>query len=345
MNNIKLSFCIPTYNRIKSTEKLVTDILSCDAPNIEVVVLDNCSTDGTMSVLECIDDVRLTLYSNEENKGGLYNVVHVLNKASGDFVVFLTDKDHVNPLQIRDFIHFLTESKNLAAGYCEFNSKSKVDLEFFSAGFEAVRNVAYKGRHPTGYFFNNSLLKPIKHTERFSDFKVVDVFPMDFILAELCMSGKGAIYHPHLFTLETAEMAAKQKSYNASGKTKEAFFSPAARLKVAISYTKHITTLYLSRNEKDTLIIDMLIRQFAAATLGYKLMLSNNNLCIHYDMDSREVKVNELIKIGLDFYINYINATKLFFGNDFVKQLRFKINLFVRLLVRVVVWIGKFLFK
>lgn len=345
MNNVKLSFCIPTYNRIKSTEKLIRDILSSDDPSIEVVVLDNCSTDGTMDVLKRIDDVRLILYSNEENKGGLYNVVHVLNKASGDFVVFLTDKDHVNPLQVPDFMLFLTENKNLAAGYCGFNSKSKVKFEFFPAGFEATRNIAYQGRHPTGYFFNNNLLKPIKHTERFSDFNIVDVFPMDFILAELCMSGNGAIYHLPVFTLETGEMAAKQKSYNASGKSKEAFFSPEARLKVAISYAIHIATLQVPRNEKDTLIIDMLIRQFAAATLGYKLMLSNKNLCIHYDMDSRQVKVNELIKIGLDFYINYMNATKLFYENDLVKLLRFKITLFIRLCGKVLVWVGKFLFN
>jgi len=345
MNNIKLSFCIPTYNRIKSTEKLIRDILSCDDPSIEVVVLDNCSTDGTMDVLKRIDDVRLILYSNKENKGGLYNVVHVLNKASGYFVVFLTDKDHVNPLQVPDFMLFLTENKNLSAGYCGFDSKSKVNFEFFPAGFEAIRNIAYQGRHPTGYFFNNNLLKPIKHTERFSDFNFVDVFPMDFILAELCMSGNGAIYHLPVFTLETGEMAAKQKSYNASGKTKEAFFSPEARLKIAISYTQHISILQLSRTEKDTLIIDMLIRQFAAATLGYKLILKNKNICIHYDMECREVKINELIKIGLDFYKRYISETKKILGNGFVRQFKFKVNLFVCLFLKVASWVGKFLSK
>lgn len=328
MNNIDLSFCIPTYNRAEIVYQLVKDILSCSDQAIEVVVLDNGSTDDTLSMLGSINDKRLVVYANGENKGGLYNIVNVINKAKGKYLVFSTDKDHTNFNEITKFISFLLQNSNLACGYCTFNSESEVECETFQKGYQAVKNIAYQGRHPTGYFFNNALLKSIHHVERFSDFKIVDQFPFEFIFAELCLMGNGAIYHRSIFSPESEEMAAKYKTFNSSGKTKEAFFSPEARLKVAINYAKHIRTLQLALQEKEFLIIDVFVRQVAAATIGYKKLLKNKNLCIHYYIKDRDMKVIELLGIGLSFYKQFVGEVIAIDKAGFIKQLKFNINLF-----------------
>lgn len=341
MNNIELSFCIPTYNRAQIVYELVTEILLCRDSNIEVVVLDNGSTDNTLTILQGIQDKRLVVYSNGENKGGLYNVVHVINKARGKYIVFSTDKDHIHSEEITKFKSFLSQHYELACGYCTFNSTSEIDFELFPKGYQAIKNIGHKGRHPTGFFFNNELLKSIRHVEKFSDYKVVDMFPLDFVLAELCLMGNGAIYHKPICTLETGEMAAKHKSYNASGKSKEAFFSPEARLKLAINYTNHINTLLLVPKERDFLIVDIFIRGLAAATMGYKSILSNKDLCIHYDMDCRDVKTKELLSIGLSFYKNFVDETKPIWGSSFVNRLKFKTYVFLILFQKMIGRIGK----
>lgn len=331
MNNIELSFCIPTYNRAQIVYGLVTDILSCNDPAIEVVVLDNGSTDDTLSILSDIKDERLVVYSNGENKGGLYNVVNVINKARGKYLVFSTDKDHIDFNEITKFKLFLLQHANLACGYCAFNSVSTIGDQVFPKGYQALKNIGYKCRHPTGYFFNNALLKSIQHVERFSDYNFVDVFPFEFILAELCLMGNGAIYQGHIIALETEAMAAKHKSYNASGKTKEAFFSPEARLKLAINFTKHICTLQLTSREREMQIIDVFFQQLAAATLGYKSILRNKNLCIHYHMECRDIKIKELMSIGCNFYKQFVDRNINIVVSDFTKKSKFKRYLLQRI--------------
>ncbi len=158
MDNIVLCFCIPTYNRAQSVSRLVMDILSCNDKYIKVVVLDNGSTDDTLSILHKISDNRLLVFSNRENKGALYNMINVINKGIGDYIVYSTDKDHVSSDKITEFRIFLSSKKFLACGYCKLNSKSNIKYELFDSGYEAIKKIAYKGYHPTGYFFNNNML-------------------------------------------------------------------------------------------------------------------------------------------------------------------------------------------
>lgn len=336
MDAINLSFCIPTYNRAHIVYQVVTEILQCSDSDIEVVVLDNGSTDNTLNLLSAIKDKRLIVYSNAENKGGLYNVVNVINKARGKYLVFSTDKDHTDSNEITRFKSFLLEHPDLASGYCAFDSKSKIEHEIFQQGYQAIKNIAYKGRHPTGYFFNNALLESIRHVERLSDFEIVGMFPFEFIHAELCSMGNGAIYHVPMFTLETGDMAAKHKSYNASGKSKEAFFSPEERLKLAINYTKHISTLSLTQKEKKLLVVDVFLQQIVAATMGYQSILRNKDICLHYYMECRDLKTKELLGIGLKFYRNYRAKTIDIWGSNFITQLAFEPHVFLRLLAKAI---------
>lgn len=306
-HRIELSFCIPTFNRVQSVKKLVLDILSTKDQDIEVVVLDNGSTDDTLSVLNAINDKRLSVYCNGENKGSLFNIVNVVTKGRGRFVIFTTDKDHIDPTRINDFRLFLLQNIDLACGYCELNSVSEREPDIIEHGYKAIKEIAYQGLHPTGYFFNQSYLKSIEIVKRFSDHNYVGLFPFEFVLAELCLINNGAIYHKPLFTTETTAMAAKQKSFSIDGRVKGAYFTPESRLKQAINYTKHLHTLNISSHEKELLTADIFVRGLFSATIVYKSILMNENLCTHHYMDTRNVSTKELVGTALKYYTNFIN--------------------------------------
>lgn len=340
MDNIDLCFCIPTYNRSQSINRLVTDILSCEDKNIHVVVLDNGSTDDTLSILQKIKDSRLSVYSNGKNFGALYNMVNVLNKGIGKFLVYSTDQDYVDKDKITAFKTFLLQSSNLACGYCTFNSNSITEYDIFSKGYQALKNIAYKGRHPTGYFFNYKYFKSIKIVERFSDFEFVDLFPLEFVFAELCLMGDGAIYNKPIFTPETGENVVNHKSSTTNGKSNKAFFSPEARLKLAINYTKHLNTLDVSVRVKDLIVTEIFVRELIAATKGYKSVLKNKNLCIHYRMESRVIKNRELLNIGIEFYKQYVKNTC---GNDFGELKKFRYILLLKFFSEIRRLLSKFL--
>ena len=335
MNDIELSFCIPTYNRVEGVVQLVTEILQSNDPKIEVIVLDNGSTDDTVRALSCILDDRLFIYSNGENKGVLYNILHVLTKARGRFSLFSLDKDSIDPSEIDGFKSFLLQHPRLACGYCEYHSKSKFDFELFSKGFPAVREIGYKGHHPSGYFFNSELLKLVDITRRFSDFNFVGHFPFDFIFAELCMFGDGAIYHKSLVTPHTAKMAATKTSFESSGIALDAYFMPMGRLNTAVNFSQHINTLGLSHWAKESLVIDRLIQGLLGATLVYRVMLMNDDWCIHYHMQSRRVSWREMISTGLNFYRQFIIRTRGTLDLGILSRAIFQGRLFFRLFPRV----------
>ena len=331
MKKIELSFCIPTYNRAQSIYKLVTDILRCNDSNIEVVVLDNGSTDETLSILRAIKDERLRVYSNGENKGVFYNMLHVINKGRGKYVVVSLDKDHVDSNAISEFKLFLLRHTGLACGYCEYSSKAQIEFELYPKGFQAVEKIAYIGHHPTGCFFKNELLKSINITERFADYDFVGHFALDFVFAELCLMGEGAIYHKPIFSPETANMAAKQKSFGTNANLEEAFFSPQGRLKMAVNFSKHINALPLMQKEKDSLISDRFVQGIVTATRGYQSIMKNNELCIHYHMESRDVGGKEMVAIGINFYEQFINELADVAGSTSFAKLKFRTYIFSRL--------------
>lgn len=303
-----LSFCIPSYNRRERVKTLVNSLLSLPDSDIQVVVLDNNSTDGTFEALATIGDSRFIYAANPENRGALFNMVNVFSYATGEYTVYSTDQDSINIDQLFKFKSFLREHPNIACGFCEFNPTPGRTHKIFPQGFSAIKALAYKGRHPTGYFFRNKALQEIRLGQRFSDYRVVDLFPLEFAFAEIGMTGDGAVYAGDLFVPNDTSDVEEHKSSTTKGTSKYAFFAPAARLKLAISYSRHIFSLNLPRKEKDELLAQVFGYELYMATQGYKWYLSNLRLCIHYQMEPRSLGRNELRRISVGFCIRYFLA-------------------------------------
>lgn len=111
----KVSFCIPTYNRDFIVKSCVEHILEYKGNDIEVVVSNNGSQDGTLEMLATIKDDRLHVRSNDKNLGFNKNVSDVLKMANGEFCFLLSDEDLISVDKIPELINFLTETKCVSA--------------------------------------------------------------------------------------------------------------------------------------------------------------------------------------------------------------------------------------
>ncbi len=91
-----VSVLIPTYNRADYLEEALESVREQDYPNLEVIVSDNASTDGTEKRVEkYLSDPRLRYYRNEKNLGAVENYRRLLYEyASGRFGHYLTDDDY-----------------------------------------------------------------------------------------------------------------------------------------------------------------------------------------------------------------------------------------------------------
>jgi len=302
-----LSFCIPTYNRAEILLSLVLRLLKTSSDEIEVVILDNYSSDNTLSQLATIDDPRLVVISSKTNRGALFNQVNVLLQGRGVYSVLLLDKDSVDPALIPAFLDFLVR-ESPSTGYCEYNKPVKTPPQIFQIGAAALCGVAYSCHHPTGYFFHTADLHEINILGRFTDSDHVGNFPFEFMQAELCLRGPGAIFQEPVFSPESLEAAQAIKSFSINASKENAFFSPEGRLKLAINFTNHIQSLPIPPSIKRQLILDRFAHGLFAATFGYRAVLCNTIICSHYHITTRRVGMLELVGIASKFYRLFCRA-------------------------------------
>lgn len=302
----KISFCIPTYNRVGHLLLLVNQILSSEYKDLEVVVQDNNSTDSTMLDLRNINDDRLTIFSNSENRGSLFNMVDVLHKGKGDFLFFLTDKDYIFTSEISIFIDFLNHHNNIAAGYC--SSIKETGYQIYEPGLDALRHLAYIGNHPSGYFFKRDIFNAMDFKAKYTNFDVVELFPFEFMLADIASSSSVAIYKNNMVGHEKKEDAEKIKSHTINGNDPKAYFNPSSRIRMSIRYFTHAYNLYLDGVNKSLLYFEIFSRGLYEASFGYRNLLSDGPICIHHFIKPRKVGNVEILRYLIRFYFQYMIA-------------------------------------
>lgn len=88
-----VSYCIPAYNHAPYVEACVKSILAQSYPHVEVVVVDDCSTDSTYDIVRSLDDPRVRLNRNTVNVGPGETVNRCIRMAKGAFIAFSGSDD------------------------------------------------------------------------------------------------------------------------------------------------------------------------------------------------------------------------------------------------------------
>ena len=90
-----ISVIIPAYNAEKTIKEAVDSVLSQTYGNLDVIVVDDCSTDGTKKILEDLadKDSRVRFFSNDTNIGALKTRLAAVRAAFGKWIAFLDSDD------------------------------------------------------------------------------------------------------------------------------------------------------------------------------------------------------------------------------------------------------------
>ena len=96
---MRVSTVIPVYNRPVLVERAIVASLEQGYEDHEVVVIDNCSTDGTWEVLQrwANRDERIKCFRNERNLGPVRNWKRGVELATGELCHLLFSDDSVEP--------------------------------------------------------------------------------------------------------------------------------------------------------------------------------------------------------------------------------------------------------
>lgn len=93
----KLSVCVPTYNRAEYLSQALHTLTVQTLREFELLVVDNCSTDGTASLVESLRNPRIRFHRNERNVGSRENWNRCLDLAGGEYVAICHDDDLYEP--------------------------------------------------------------------------------------------------------------------------------------------------------------------------------------------------------------------------------------------------------
>lgn len=92
---MKISIQIPTYNQENYIERAIKSALAQDYDKIEIVVLDDNSTDNTFAIAQKLESSIVKVHKNQCNIGRAKNYRELLyNKINGDWVVNLDGDDY-----------------------------------------------------------------------------------------------------------------------------------------------------------------------------------------------------------------------------------------------------------
>lgn len=95
----KISIITVNFNNRIGLEKTIKSVISQDYPNLEYLVFDGGSSDGSKEIIRTYEDK--ISYWVSESDGGIYNAMNkAILKATGEYILFLNSGDYFSSSQV-----------------------------------------------------------------------------------------------------------------------------------------------------------------------------------------------------------------------------------------------------
>lgn len=139
-----ISVIVPVYNIKEYLERCVDSILAQTWENLEVLLVDDGSTDGTENLVDELQkkDPRIRVF--HKKNGGSSSARNLgIREAGGKYLGFVDSDDYIEPEM---FAEMYREAQNTGAYIvmCGFKRFGKIDREYLPPSGEADREEAVK---------------------------------------------------------------------------------------------------------------------------------------------------------------------------------------------------------
>jgi glycosyltransferase involved in cell wall biosynthesis len=128
-----VSVIMPTYNRAKTIERAINSVLNQSYAKIELIIIDDGSSDNTSEILNRFNDPGIRIFKHEKNKGVTAAKNTGLNNIHGEWFTILDSDDEIVPDAIETMISIpLYFDKSITAVTC--NCLDTSENEFAGKG-------------------------------------------------------------------------------------------------------------------------------------------------------------------------------------------------------------------
>lgn len=147
-----ISVVIPAYNASDHISRAVESALSQTVSDVEIIVVDDASTDNTVEILDQYSG-SIKILQHEKNRGGSMARNTGIRHASGKYIALLDADDEWDHHKLESQLEFLEgHDSNWVGTYCDFRQMRKNDF------VERIDNLI---RRPTGYTDTEEIIKRI----------------------------------------------------------------------------------------------------------------------------------------------------------------------------------------
>jgi glycosyltransferase involved in cell wall biosynthesis len=126
----KVSVIIPNYNYAKFLKERINSVLSQTYPVFEILILDDCSTDNSLSIIDKYKKeypLRIEVIRNIENSGNVFKQWEKgIKAAKGDYIWIAEADDLSEPTFLETLINGMTSDESIVMGY----TQSKIINEY-----------------------------------------------------------------------------------------------------------------------------------------------------------------------------------------------------------------------
>lgn len=204
---IEVSIIVPTYNVEKYLYQALDSAVNQTLQNIEILCIDNCSTDATLNILKEYEDKdnRIRIICNAANKGCSYSRNVGVKAARGEYILFLDADDELK-----------SDTAEIAYRSAK---KDALDILFFQAirEYENIELEQMYGNIHDTYFKSNDIFRGteifLELADKLSYALTLwgKLFRKEFLLEETLSFHEGILHEDIPYTFRAVLTAARTK--------------------------------------------------------------------------------------------------------------------------------------
>lgn len=160
----KISIVMPSYNQAKYLEEAICSVLNQDYPNIEFIIIDGGSTDGSRQIIEKYSSF-LFYWESKPDFGQAHAIAKGFSKSSGEIMAWLNSDDVYEEGVFRHVVKVFLENPHVqwAAFRCQFLDPSGNNTIGWKKPKEEIeRCFVWNNLMQMGVFWRRSLWEKVK---------------------------------------------------------------------------------------------------------------------------------------------------------------------------------------
>tara|TARA_B100000929_G_scaffold219305_1_gene175895 strand:+ start:17188 stop:18159 length:972 start_codon:yes stop_codon:yes gene_type:complete len=110
----KISVLLPVYNAEAFIAKSIQSILDQTEPDFELLVIDDCSTDGSIEIINRFKDPRIIFHRKKRNSGYTESLNWAIDQARGTYIARMDADDVSLPKRFEKQLTFLEQHPDVA---------------------------------------------------------------------------------------------------------------------------------------------------------------------------------------------------------------------------------------